>query len=153
MDPAIIQLDDSVTDLATKRMLQNVIERKRKFDSLKKKHFRTTIVTLILGLLLILYIYILYVRPYSSSLLDVLTEFMGQNTSLLYCTVAFGVYGYMLILKKKMDKAEKEYHALRCEIVDRSKDLWKQENAWKERHKIFQVMKEMYDINLFHQNK
>ncbi|WP_050615457.1 YpbF family protein [Bacillus testis] len=153
MDPAIIQLDDSVTDLATKRMLQNVIERKRKFDRLKKKHFRTTIVTLILGLLLILYIYILYVRPYSSSLLDVLTEFMGHNTSLLYCTVAFGVYGYMLILKKKMDKAEKEYHALRCEIVDRSKDLWKQENAWKERHKIFQVMKEMYDINLFHQNK
>ncbi|MFS0781350.1 DUF2663 family protein [Bacillus sp. 1P06AnD] len=153
MDPAIIQLDDSITDQATKRMLQNVIERKKKFDYLKKKHFRTTLVTLLLGFLLILYVYVFYVKPFSFSYLDMLTRFVGHSTSLLYCAAAFGAYGYMLVLKKKKDKAEKEFHALRCEIVDRSKDLWKPEAAWKDRHKIFQLMKDQYDINLFHQNK
>ena len=59
----------------------------------------------------------------------------------------------MLILKKKMDKAEKEFHALRCEIVDRSKDFWKREEVWRERHKIFNVLKENYGINLYHENK
>ena len=52
-----------------------------------------------------------------------------------------------------MDKAEKEFHALRCEIVDRSKDLWKREEVWRERHKIFNVLKENYGINLYHENK
>ena len=43
MDPVIIQLDDNLTDQATKRMLQNVVDRKRKFEALKKKHYWTTI--------------------------------------------------------------------------------------------------------------
>ncbi|WP_019242063.1 MULTISPECIES: YpbF family protein [Bacillus] len=153
MDQTIVALDNQITDQATKRMLQNVIDRKRKFDLLKKKHFWTTIVALVLGLLFVIYMYYLVVQPYSYSFFDMLTFFINKSNSLLYCGVVVGCYGYMLVLKKKTDKAEKEYHALRCEIVDRSKDLWKQEYAWKERHKIFLIMKEKYDINLFHENK
>lgn len=153
MDQAIMSLDEKTTDQATKKMLQNVIERKRKFDYLKKKHFWTTIVSIILGVLFVCYFYYFFVRPFSYSYLDMLIYFTNKTSSLLYCAAVFGIYGYMLVLKKKADKAEKEFHALRCEIVDRSKDLWKHENAWKERHLIFRVMKEKYDINLFHENK
>lgn len=153
MDQTIQQMDEAITDQATKRMLQNVIDRKRKFDYLKKKHFWTTIVSLIIGFLFVIYLYYFFVQPYSYSYFDMLMAFIKETSSLLYCSIVFGMYGYMLVLKKKADKAEKEYHALRCEIVDRSKDLWKQEHAWKERHNIFQVMKENYDINLFHENK
>ena len=63
------------------------------------------------------------------------------------------MYGGMLYYKKKMDKAEKEFHALRCEIIDRSKDLWKNDVAWKNRHILFNKFKDLYDINLFHENK
>lgn len=153
MDYSISMLDDKITDQATKKMLQNVIERKRKFDNLKKKHFWTTIVALILGFLLVVYMYYFVVQPFSYSFFDMFSYFISKPTSFLYFTAVFGTYGYMLVLKNQADKAEKEFHALRCEIVDKSKDLWKQENAWKERHTIFKVMKEKYDINLFHENK
>ncbi len=153
MDSLIVMLDDQVTDQATKRMLQNVIDRKRKFDFLKKKHFRTTLITIILALVYVGYVYILYVKPYSYSFFDMFFAFISNSSAFFYCIVIFGIYGYMLILKKKMDKAEREYHALRCEIVDRSKDLWKKESAWKERHKVFSMLKENYDINLYHENK
>ncbi len=153
MDQTIVNLDENLTDQATKKMLQNVVDRKKKYDYLKKKHLWTTIVSITLGFLLVGYLYYFFVKPYSYSFLDMVTSFFGHSQSLFYCLAVIGAYGYMLILKKKTDKAEKEYHALRCEIVDRSKDLWKHENAWRERHKIFQVMKETYDINLYHENK
>ncbi|MGN1401205.1 MAG: YpbF family protein [Bacillus sp. (in: firmicutes)] len=141
------------TDQATKKMLQNVIKRKEKFDMLKRKHFWTTIVTLTTAFLLIIYIYYLYVKPYSYSFLELIDRFTSSGNSLFYSLLVFSLYGYMLILKRKMDKAEKEFHALRCEIVDRSKDLWKKEEAWKQRHLVFKEMKDRYDINLYHENK
>lgn len=151
MDHSIAMLDE--TDQATKKMLQNVINRKRKFDYLKRKHYWTTIVSLILGFLLIVYLYYFVVQPYSYSFFAMFSYFVSKPTSFVYFALVFGMYGYMLVLKKKADKAEKEFHALRCEIVDKSKDLWKQESAWKHRHVIFKVMKDQYDINLFHENK
>lgn len=153
MDRTILMLDDQITDHATKTMLQNVVNRKRKFDELKRKHHWTTIATLILGLLYVIYLYFFIIKPYSYSFFDMFIYFTNQPKAFIYSMVVFGSYGYMLILKKKMDKAEKEFHALRCEIVDRSKDLWKNESGWKERHKIFRVFKENYDINLYHENK
>lgn len=153
MDKAILMLDDRLTDYATKVMLQNVIKRKKAYEEFKRRHFWTTLAMLVLSLLFIVYVYITFVKPYSYSFFDMFMRFISQSSSLFYSLVVFGTYGYMLILKKKMDKAEKEFHALRCEIVDRSKDLWKHEEAWKERHKIFKVLKDNYEINLYHENK
>ncbi|MEW8986220.1 MAG: DUF2663 family protein, partial [Bacillus sp. (in: firmicutes)] len=62
-------------------------------------------------------------------------------------------YGLMNLFRNKRDKAEKEFHALRCEIIDKSKDLWRKEEAWSNRHLVFEMMKKNYDINLFHENK
>ncbi len=67
--------------------------------------------------------------------------------------VIFGLYGLMNVYRQKRDKAEKEFHALRCEIIDKSKDLWKKEDAWNNRHLVFEMMKQNYDINLYHENK
>nr|WP_193750923.1 DUF2663 family protein [Bacillus coahuilensis] len=41
---------------------------------------------------------------------------------------------------------------MRKEIVDRSKDLWK-EQRWNDRHIVFEHMKKNYDINLYHESK
>lgn len=153
MGSTIDQLDEKITDHATKVMLKNVVKRKEKFDQLKRKHFWTVIVSLLLGLLLIIYLYYFIVLPYSYSFFEMFFYFIRNPNALPYFVAVFGTYGYMIVLKRKMDKAEKEYHALRCEIVDRSKDLWKQEQAWKSRHTVFDMMKEKYDINLYHENK
>jgi hypothetical protein len=63
------------------------------------------------------------------------------------------LYGAMNVLRQQKDKKEKEYQELRCEIVNRSKDLWKKEEHWKNRHFDFEVMKKTYDINLYHEKK
>lgn len=67
--------------------------------------------------------------------------------------LTIGLFGLMNLLKQKREKAEKEFHDLRREIVDKSKDLWKKEEAWKNRHQVFEMMKNNYDINLFYESK
>ncbi|WP_163101027.1 YpbF family protein [Peribacillus alkalitolerans] len=152
METSVIKLEDW-TDQATKVMLNNVIERKKKFDKLKRKHFQTSVSSFILGLLFMVYLYQFILKPYSYSFFDMYSVFVDDFMNLIYMLIVFGLYGYMLFLKKKLDKAETEYHALRCEIIDRSKDLWKHEDSWKKRHKVYEMMKKNYDINLYHENK
>lgn len=152
MEPSILLLDEH-TDQATKKMLQNVIDRKRKFDKAKRNHIISIWACFGLAALLLLYIYFNIARPYSYSFFAMFSAFVNQSNHILFLIAVFGLYGYMNLLKTKRDKAEKEYHGLRCEIVDRSKDLWKHEAAWQNRHKVFEMMKNNYDINLYHENK
>lgn len=152
MEIEIEKLDEK-TDLATKKMLQNVIDRKKKFDLYKSRHILS--VWLTIGLISI-YFYFLYVnvlKPYSYSFAEIFSVYVQNPANLYFLTLTAGVYGLMILLKEKRDKAEKEFHALRCEIVDRSKDLWKKEEEWKQRHVIFEMMKKSFDINLYHENK
>jgi adenylate kinase len=77
-----------------------------------------------------------------------------NDTAAVYL-LAFTIVGFgaMNLLKQQKEKKEKEYQELRCEIVDRSKDLWKKEEEWKNRHIVFEIMKKQYDINLYHEKK
>lgn len=59
----------------------------------------------------------------------------------------------MNVIRQKVDKLEEEFHALRCEIIDKSTDLWNTDEAWRNRHLVFRMMKEQYGINLYHENK
>jgi hypothetical protein len=152
MESAIILLDEH-TDQATKQMLQSVIERKKKFDIAKKQHIVSIWASMSSAALLFLYLYFFIAYPYSYSFFAMFSVFVDNFNHFIFLVATFGFYGYMIFLKQKRDKAEKEYQGLRCEIIDRSKDLWKQEAAWKNRHKVFEMMKKNYDINLYHENK
>ena len=150
---AIRSSADHITDEATKVILNNVVKRKKKYDHYKSRHFISVYLTLGLAGVFLYYIYRTVISPYAYSFYEMYEQFFQNPVHLLGTIILAGVYGSMLYFKKKMDKAEMEFHALRCEIVDRSKDLWKSESAWKNRHIVFQKMKDMYDINLFHENK
>lgn len=152
MEPAIILLDDK-TDQAAKQMLQNVVVRKKKFEALKKKHLQSLWATMIIAALFLIYLYLYIAVPYSYSFFKMFSVFVDDFSHFLFLAITTGIYGYMLIIKKKMDKAEKEFQLLRCEIINKSKQLWEKEDEWKNRHKVFDMMKKNYDINLFHENK
>ncbi|WP_409301433.1 YpbF family protein [Peribacillus sp. SCS-155] len=152
MEPAIILLDEH-TDQATRQMLQNVVVRKRKFETLKKKHILSIVAAMTLSCMLLVYLYFYIAVPYSYSFFAMFSVFVNNSMHFLFLLITVGVYSYMILLKKQRDKAEKEFHGLRCEIIDRSKDLWKQKEEWKNRHKVFEMMKKNYDINLYHENK
>jgi len=152
MVPEILNLDDK-TDQATKKMLSNLIDRKRKFDRFKARHLLSVWVTIGLISVYFYYLYLTVMKPYSYSFAEIFSVYVQNSANLYFLVLTVGTYGLMILLKEKREKAEKEYHALRCEIVDRSKDLWKKEEEWKNRHVVFEMMKKSYDINLYHENK
>lgn len=152
MEQSILMLDER-TDQATKQMLENVVKRKRKFDDFKYTHNVSVMLTLLLTSFFFYYLYKTIVTAYSYSFMAMFSAFLHESKNLFFLVITIGMYGMMNLLKTKREKAEKEYHALRCEIVDRSKDLWKKEDEWKNRHIVFAMMKDKYDINLFHENK
>ena len=152
MEQEIENLDDR-TDPATKKMLQNVIDRKKKFDRYKSRHLMSVWVTIGLITVYFYYLYITVFKPYSYSFAEIFSVYVQNSANLYFLILTVGTYGLMILFKEKREKAEKEYQALRCEIVDRSKDLWKKEEEWKNRHIVFDMMKKKFDINLFHENK
>jgi hypothetical protein len=152
MEAEIVNLDEK-TDPATKKMLQNLIERKKKFDRYKSRHLMSVWVTIGLISIYFYYLYITVMKPYSYSFAEIFSVYVQNSANLYFLILTVGTYGLMILFKEKREKAEKEYHALRCEIVDRSKDLWKKEEEWKNRHIVFEMMKKSFDINLYHENK
>ncbi len=152
MESSIIMLDER-TDQATRRMLQKVVERKQRYDHLKSRHLIVMWSTIIISFGYFVYLYYNLFQPFSYSFAVVFSNFVNQSSNLYCLILIIGLYGLMNVIRGKRDKAEKEFHALRCEIIDKSKDLWKKEDEWKNRHLVFEMMKENYDINLFHENK
>jgi lysylphosphatidylglycerol synthetase-like protein (DUF2156 family) len=152
VESSIKKLDER-TDQATRQMLQKVVERKRKFDTFSFRHLIVLWLTIFSAFIYIFFLYKTIAVPYSYSFAAMFSAFVSQSFNMYALVFIGGLYGLMNLLREKKDKAEKEYHALRCEIIDKSKDLWKQEDAWKNRHIVFEMMKKNYDINLFHENK
>ena len=151
MEDAIKNLEPW-TDEATKQMLQNVVKRKRKFDKYERLHFTVLWLTVIAFFLYAWYLYKTIYVLYSYSASVMFSAYVSDSNNVWFLFISFGLFGYMNVLKKKVDKYEEEYHALRCEIIDKSSDLWQGE-GWEKRHIVFKLMKEKYDINLYHENK
>ena len=152
MESSIIMLDER-TDQATRKMLQKVVERKQKYDQLKSRHLIVMWSTILISFFYFIYLYYYLFQPYSYSFSAIFSSYVNQSSNLYMLIFIIGLYGFMNLIRGKRDKAEKEFHALRCEIIDKSKDLWKKEDEWKNRHIVFEMMKENFDINLFHENK
>ena len=100
MESAILLLDDN-TDQATKQMLQHVVERKRKYEALKKKHLMTMWATIIFAGSLFAYLYTAIIIPYSYSFFTMFSAFVDQFTHLLFLLMTVGLYGYMAVLRNK----------------------------------------------------
>lgn len=152
MESSILLLDET-TDPVTKQILENVVKRKKKFDLYKQRHTKIVWSTLLFVSLFFAYLYFTIARNYSHSFAAMFTAFIKDVNNLFFLMAAVGSYGYMNLIKGKMEKAEKEFHELRCEIVDRSRDLWNKEDQWKNRHLIFEMMKKNFGINLYHEKK
>lgn len=152
MESPIIMLDEK-TDQATRKMLQKVVERKQKFDKLTFLHLIIMWSAIIVAFAYFLFLYYTVFKPYSYSFATVFSVFVNNSVHLFMLMAVIGLFGLMNVFRQKRDKAEKEFHLLRCEIIDKSTDLWGGEDQWKNRHLVFEMMKKNYDINLYHENK
>ena len=151
MDSPILLLEH--TDEATKQMLENVRKRKKKFDDSKRWHYFSVYATLFFAFIFFWYFYFTIAKHYSYSFLAMLSATLNDFLSVILLGLTVIMFGSMNLLRQQKEKKEKEYQELRCEIVDRSKDLWKKEEQWQKRHLVFEMMKNNYDINLYHEKK
>lgn len=141
------------TDEATKQMLENVRKRKEKFDNAKKLHNYVIMTTLFSAFIYLNYFYFSIVKQNGNSFFAMFSASVNNLMNMFLLGLTILMYGTMNLLKQQREKKEKEYQELRCEIVDRSKDLWKKEEQWQNRHIVFEIMKKNYDINLYHEKK
>ncbi|MBB5172928.1 DUF2663 family protein [Texcoconibacillus texcoconensis] len=79
-----------------------------------------------------------------------LTLILGDQWLLLLLLMMSLSFYQVTMRKSKLDKAEKDFDELREDIIDRLSDIWDTEENWKEKHKLFQELKNDYDINLFY---
>lgn len=152
MEPSILKIGDW-TDQATKQLLQLAVNKKRKFEKFKRYHLFIVWWTIISAFLTLVYLNEVVIEPYSDSFQIMISVFVESELHLYMVLIVGGSFGAMNVLQKKKKKAEDEYHALRREIVDRSKYLWKKEEAWKKRHLVYDMMKKEFKINLYHETK
>lgn len=141
------------TDEPTKEMLMQVVKRQDKYLSYKQKHMITMICLYSSLLFYLIYLYNGILKPNAYSFGDIFHVMINDSISSFVLLIIFGIYATMDYLYKKREKAEKEFHALRCEIIDKSTDLWKSEEKWQQRGVVFEMMRNTYDVNLYHENK
>ncbi|MBD1378644.1 DUF2663 family protein [Metabacillus arenae] len=152
MNQQIEQLD-GFADEPTREMLQSLIDKKRKFDKYKTLCLRWQIFTFLSVLSFMAYFYFIILHPGDSNLSILLGQFTGDEMHIFFLVAIVAGYGSALHCKKKEEKAETEYHKLRCEVITKSPDLWPKPFLWKKRHEVFKVMKKEFDINLFYESK
>lgn len=149
MEPFLIQ--SNYTDPTTKQMLQSLINKKLKYNKYKVAHFLLFSTTMLFGFFTF-YLFYKTISKLSYSVYDAFSAVLNTDYFLYLLFIVFALFGGVKIIYEKKEKLEIEFHNLRCEIIDKSKDLWKEEN-WKQRHTIFEQMKAKYDINLYHESK
>jgi hypothetical protein len=140
-------------DEVTKQMVLAVIEKKQKFERLKTRVTALQIITFIGFSSFFIYVALFIVYPNYLIISSIIDDFLNRPEHLYILLILFSMYWSILFYQKKCDKAEEEFHALRCEIIQKSNDLWKEKEEWKERYKLFEWMKKQYDINLYYENK
>ncbi len=144
--PAEFSLDE-----VTKEMLLAVIERKRKWEYLKKR-------TLLLQVaafagLAVFSLYIVLNGAAFGTWSERFAWFFAAPVHVSFLLFLCTLYWAAVYYKGKSEKAEEEFHALRCEIIQKSIDLWKEEEQWNKRHQVFAWMKREYDINLYYEHR
>lgn len=140
------------TDEATKQTLQLLVNKKRKQDTFKKREWRWRVFCSVTAGLFLVYVYffIFHQSPSYSASISYFFDRTVHFWIVMFIAFQLGMIKYLLY---KKDKAEKEYHDLRKEMVKRSDDYWSKPTDWKQRHQVFDMMKKEFDINLYHETK
>lgn len=148
-----IQLLKDHTDEPTKKMLDNLVERKNKFELYKMKCFRAQFVTFVLLMGFIVYLYTFIIKPSGDQVGQIFHKIFDGPFHIFIVLSIVGGYATAQYFKKKEEKAETEFHNLRCELIRKSTELWQKPSQWQNRHEVFTMMKKEFDINLFHESK
>lgn len=98
------------------------------------------------------YVLIFTVMPHRFQYGLMVSNLINDVYHYFFIALLVTVHLRLKFIEKKADTAEKEYNALRCEVIQRSEELWPEGERREKRHLFFKEMKEKYKINLYYEN-
>lgn len=135
-------------DAVTEAVIEALIEQKKKLDKIQEKASIWKWVTILLACS-----YLLFLVSEQNMLEGFILDSLLNNTiHLTFLLLILMNYGILVTLKKKIDKRKDDYESLRAEVINRSEELWSNEQAWRSRHQLFEQLKQEHDINLYYES-
>ncbi|HHW35978.1 MAG TPA: DUF2663 family protein [Bacillales bacterium] len=98
------------------------------------------------------YVLLFTVLPYRFHYSSMISVLINDVYHYVFVGGLATIHYRLKFLDKKAEKAEKEYNALRSEVIQRTEELWPKGEKWNNRHRFLKEMKEKHDINLYYEN-
>jgi len=140
-------------DEPTQYILESVITKKEKLSATQKSMNKWKWAFFGCLLLGMSYLFVFTSQLNLRAFSDFIQFFLDDSKHLFLLIIIVSTYFKMIQMQKQCDKLEKEFNDLRCEIIQKSKDIWSTPAQWENRKDLYAAMKQTYDINLYHENK
>lgn len=133
----------------TAKVLQELMDRKDEVTRWKNAAAKAT-----LFLFVLLAVFLFYVFVIKQGLLSRFSPGMFRETlsDPFIWLLAIGLIACFFRLRHvtaKYEEADDDYEALRCELIERSTELWPKLDQWEGRDRYFAYLENEYDINLY----
>lgn len=138
-------------DEVTRKVLNELIERKQEEKRWQQSVMRTALFLLVLFSAMLVYFFFFRHDENVVSAVFGFRESMVSNPTFMVLTCLL-IVGLMRLkhVSKEHDDADDDFEDLRCEFIERSEDFFSEQEQWRNRHLIFDYFQKEYDINLFH---
>ncbi|WP_280768265.1 DUF2663 family protein [Salipaludibacillus daqingensis] len=142
------KLKDNEVESIDSYLVKAIVKAKMKEKKAEKKLFKAGLFVLgsVAG-------FLLYLSTQWEMLMNspsMLTTIASDPIVLVFMSVIGISFVHLQNKKFKFEKAEKDYDELKEDMIERASDIWSTPEQWMERSRIFEELKQTYDINLYH---
>ncbi|MGO4888214.1 DUF2663 family protein [Anaerobacillus sp. MEB173] len=147
---SLTKLKGNILPKVAEVSLKELVKLKEKEEKYEKRKIRWSYTTIAFVVAALLYSF--YVKMYGTGYLSgsPIQFFINDFWMKVFAISIAGSFFQVHMMDRKYEKAEKEFEELRTEIIERSSELWSDPEQWNNRHIVYEVFKETYDINLYH---
>ena len=133
-------------------IVKDLCELKKKHDKKEAelKFYKSGL--LLASVLFLVYVLFFSVVPYRFHFSSMITVLINNVYNYFFIALIVTFFYRMKFIEKKAESAEKEYNALRCEVIQRTEELWPDVESRQKRHLFLKEMKDKYNINLYYEN-
>lgn len=145
-------IDNNPIDQVTKHMIEQLISRKKQLKKMQQLHLIILLITFIFTLVAIIYFYYQLSINYSETIIDFFFNIVTSPSNLSLFIILSCCFASLKFVSEQVQKLDDDFDNLRIEIIEKSPDLWRSDEAWQNRHEIFEKISEKFDINLYYEN-
>ncbi|HEX7065868.1 MAG TPA: DUF2663 family protein [Bacillales bacterium] len=133
----------------TTKLLIELVDRKEEAKRCKTSVMKVTLFLIVLVIVLLFYIFVVKQGALSHFSSGMFPSILSDP--FVWLLVIGLIVGFFRLkqVTRKYEEADDDYEALRCELIDRSEELWPKLAYWDIRHHLFEHLETEYEINLY----